>query len=147
MWSAAQQRRLALEKQILEKNFQNIRWRNPTRKGATQVEIDFSTNVGGRYTLRLYVPDDWPNSCPDLTIAFSSKPIKKRNGDAMPTRNGQFHTLNYLDGCLCICHFKPATWDANNTMYLVFLKGRLWLEAFENHLKSGYAIDHYLKHM
>ena len=145
MWSAAQQRRLALEKQILERNFQNVRWRNPTRRGATQVEIDFSTNVGGRYTLRIYVPDDWPNSCPNLAIV--SKQLRKRNGEPLPPGNESFHTMGTMDGCLCICHYRPSTWDANNTMYLVFLKGRLWLEAFENHLKSGYAIDHYLKHM
>lgn len=147
MWSDSQRRRLELEKQILERNYGRARWQNPTRRGATTVDVDFKTNVGGRYTLRLHVPNDYPNSCPSLSIVSASKAIRKRNGDPLPAGSLQFHTLGKIDGYYTICHFRPSTWDANNTMYLVFLKGRLWLEAFENHLKTGYDIDHYLKHM
>ena len=147
MWSDSQRRRLALEKQILEKNFGSANWQNPTRRGATTVDVDFNTNVGGRYRLRLHVPNEYPNACPQLSIVSASKAIRKRNGDPLPSSNIKSHTLGMVDGNYTICHFHPDRWDANNTMYLVFLKGRLWLEAFENHLKTGYDIDHYLKHM
>ena len=143
----SQRRRLEVEKQNLQKNFHSIRWQNSTSRGATKVDVDFTTNVGGRYTLRLHVPGDFPNSCPSLSIVSASKGIRKRNGDPLPTLSNEFHTLGKLDGYYTICHFHPDRWDANNTMYLVFIKGRLWLEAFENHLKTGYDIDHYLKHM
>jgi hypothetical protein len=147
MWSGSQQHRLAVEKQLLEKHFRSVRWQYPTSRGATKVDVDFNTNVGGRYTLRLHVPVDFPNSCPSLSIVYTSKELKKRNGYPLPTLSNEFHTLGKVDGCYTICHFLPSKWDANNTMYLVFLKGRLWLEAFENHLKTGHDIDHYLKHM
>ena len=146
MWSPAQRHRLAVEKQLLEKNFCGVRWHDSTSRGATKVDVDFTTNVGNRYTLRLYVPGDWPNSCPKLAIV-SPKTIRQRNGNSLPTSSGSFHTLGSVDGYQCICHYLPSSWSASNTMYLVFLKGRLWLEAYENHLKTGKNIDQFLKHM
>lgn len=147
MWAPAQQRRLGLEKQILEKSFHTVRWHNPQSMGETKVDVDFKTNSGGRYTLRIDIPSDFPNSCPDLLLASSSKSIRKRNGEPLPGLSESFHTLGKQDGCYKLCHFRANNWDTNNTLYLVFLKGRLWLEAFENHLKTGYDLDHYLKHM
>ena len=129
------------------KNFCSARWHDTTRRGETKVDVAFTTNVGSRYTLRLYVPDDWPNSCPNLTIVWSSKIVKQRNGNSLPQYSSTFHTLGSIDGYQCLCHYDPCTWSANNTMYLVFLKGRLWLEAYENHLRTGKDIDRFLKHM
>ena len=146
-WAPAQQRRLASEKQILEKSFHSVKWHDPQRKGATKVDVALATNAGGRYTLRINIPTDFPSSCPELLLVSASKPIRKRNGEPLPEVSNEYHTLGKTDGCYVLCHFRSKNWDANNTLYLVFLKGRLWLEAFENHLKTGYALDHYLKHM
>ena len=148
MWSSAQQSRLTVEKQMLEKSFRGVRWHDWESRGATKVDVDFTTNVAGRYTLRLYIPADYPNSCPKLAIVRSSKPLKLRNGDNLPALSDECHTLDLsVDGYQCLCHYHPSSWSANNTMYLVFLKGRLWLEAYENHLRTGKDIDLYLKHV
>ena len=148
MWSGAQQSRLAVEKQLLEKSFRGVQWYDSTSKGATKVDVDFTTNVGGGYTLRLYVPADWPNSCPALAIARPSMRLKLRHGEDLPISSHAYHTYGLSDeGYQCLCHYHPSSWNPNNTMYLVFLKGRLWLEAYENHMKTGKSIDRYLKPM
>jgi hypothetical protein len=136
-WDPAQRHRLAMEKQILEKSFRAVTWHNPQTKGATKVDVALTTNAGGRYTLRVNVPSDFPNSCPELLLVSSSKPIRERDGNPLPEVSGQYHTLGKRDGYYQLCHFISNNWDSKNTLYLVFLKGRLWLEAFEYHLQTG----------
>ena len=45
---------------------------------------------------------------------------------------------------MSICHFYPLHWNAQDTLYEVFMKGRLWIEAYEGHLNSGQPINNYL---
>ncbi len=57
------------------------------------------------------------------------------------------HTLGVRDGSTLICHFKPSRWVPSNILYLVALKGRIWLEAYEGHLRTGNRLDNFLPHM
>ena len=141
-WSGSQISRLSLERDVLDKYFPNrVTWTAP--RGATEVELKLETNNNKSYKLRIKIPADFPNSCPRL-IVVSPKNLRQKNGQPLPENNSEFHTLGAEDGCIAICHFYPMHWNAQDTLYEVFMKGRLWLEAYEGHLKSGQPISVYL---
>ena len=142
-WTAVQQHRLAVEKEILERYFAGkIRWIDQTVLGATKVEIEMTTNNNKKYTLRLYVPSDFPNSLPNLVVASSPKPMPKEWDISAAN-----HTIGRRDGMLKICHFYAPRWNPEHTFYEIFIKGRVWLEAYEGYLGSGKNLDYYLGHM
>lgn len=77
-WSSQQQRRLGMEKGILEKKLKNVSWFNPTSRGNTRVEWRVNTNNRKGYTLRVYIPKDFPDQCPKngcklFLLAFEEK--------------------------------------------------------------------------
>ena len=140
-WTPAQQHRLAVEKDILDRYFPGmVQWIDPT--GNTRIEITMTSNSNNVYCLRAYVPGDYPNSLPDMVIC--------RSPTSMPLQWGassSFHTLGIRDNCLKICHYYAPRWNPQHTFYEIFVKGRVWLEAYEGHLATGRNIDYYLGHM
>lgn len=141
-WSAVQIQRLAIERQLLDKYFPGrVNWISPLH--STKVEVRMETNNGKKYTLRVYVADDFPNSCPKVVVTSPPRLLQK-NGQPLLEASSDFHTLAAVDGFTTICHFYPLHWNAQNTLYQVFMKGRLWLEAYEGHLQTGNTLDVYL---
>ena len=145
-WTPAQQQRLRQELVILSRFFPSMTWFNPTVPGATYLEGPLSTNSGGWYQLRVYVPEQFPAICPEMIVARPA-PLHSRRGAALTNPSGAMHTLGTRDGGTKICHYHPSRWVPENTLYKVLLKGRIWLEAYEGHLSSGRDIEYYLKHM
>ena len=144
-WSQTQQRRLSMEKGILEKYFPGrVTWIDP--QGSTKVEVAMNTNNGKAYTLRVYVPGDCLNSCPVMVVRRPSSPLTLRNGDQVPC-SGDYHCWGKHDGYTQICHYRACNWTSSNTLYQVFMKGRIWLEAYEGHLRTGRALSAYLAEM
>jgi hypothetical protein len=141
-WSPSQIYRLKIERDLLDKYFpERVTWISP--RHSTKVEVKFETNNNKSYALRINLHEDFPNSCPKLTIV-SPKNLLRKNGQPLPENDSEFHTLGAEDGCISICHFYPLHWNAQDTLYEVFMKGRLWLEAYEGHLNSGQPISDYL---
>lgn len=148
-WSASQQQRLGFEKDLLEKYFRGrVSWINPT--GDTRVEVKVTCTNDKQYTLRVYLPSDYPSSCPDMVVKspywFGSY-LKKKDGTKMSDADGEDHTYGNRDGCTQICHFNPSLWQDDNTLYQVFMKGLIWLEAYEAHLRTGKSLSTYLREM
>ena len=145
-WSATQQKRLGFEKNILEKYFGNrVSWINPTSD--TKVEVRVTTTNDKQYTLRVYIPRDFPNSCPDMIVSNPSSCLRMRDGSVMSALSGLNHTMGGRDGCTQICHFKPNCWKDDNTLYQVVMKGLIWLEGYEAHLRTGQPLSNYLQEM
>ena len=145
-WSDHQRQRLTAERKILQRYFPAARWLDPQDANNTRVEIDMPTNAHSRYRLHLLVPPDYPSSQPDLLVVHPS-PLRARGYDLLETSGGM-HTLSPLYShpqCVRICHYRG--WDPNKSLYLVLMKARLWLEAYEAHLRHGNPIDAYLGHM
>ena len=145
-WSASQQKRLAIEKQLLEKYFggSRVAWIDPT--GDTKVEIRVTCTNDKQYTLRVYIPEDFPNSVPSMIVkTLFMTPLRRRNGNDL--QGNVDHTLGTQDGCTEICHFEPSLWKDSNTLYQVFMKGLIWLEAYEAHLRTGETLSRYLAEM
>ena len=144
-WSTAQKNRLAIEKDLLERYFQDrVKWYNPTSFDAN-VEIKMTSNSNKRYTFRVYLPENFPNSCPDMVLV-SPQSFPCKNGRSIPSTSHEFYTIGMRNGCLKLCHFRPQMWTADNTLYQVFMKGRLWIEGYEAHLNTGKDMDVFLKH-
>lgn len=145
-WSSLQQRRLGMEKQALDAKMKNVSWFNPTSAGNTRVEWKANTNNGRSYTLRIYVPSNFPNECPVLVVSSPSSPLMRKGGSARLS-GGEDHVYGIYDGLTQICHFNPSKWTSENSLYQIFMKGRLWLEAYEIHLRTGQYLEKYLAHM
>lgn len=146
-WSSNQQAQLAAEKSRIEKYFPNgeILWNNSNSNYYAWVQIKMTSNNNKSYTLRMYIPSDFPNSCPDMVMVSPSN-LRQRNGTALPHESSVFHTIGKRDGYIKICHTRPGLWTAQTWLYELFLKGRLWIEAYEGHLTTGNDMDVYLKH-
>ncbi|CAB3993035.1 Hypothetical predicted protein [Paramuricea clavata] len=141
-WIPTQQYRLAVEKEILDRFFPGkVQWIDPTVAGRTRIEIEMTSNSNQVYRLRAYVPPDYPNSLPDLVVAGSPKPMPNWGS------HHATHTIGIRDGCLKICHYYAPRWNPEHTFYEIFVKGRVWLEAYEGHLQTGKNLDFYLGHM
>ena len=145
-WSPTQRKRLGFEKDLLEQYFRGrVSWINPT--GNTRVEVRVTCTNDKQYTLRVYLPSDYPNSCPDMVVSNPSSCLRKRDGSLLSDTDGGNHTLDSRDGCTKICHFRSNLWRDNKTLYQVVMKGLIWLEAYEAHLRTGNSLSKYLQEM
>lgn len=119
---------LGFGKDLLEQYFRGrVSWINPT--GNTRVEVRVTCTNDKQYTLRVYLPSDYPNSCPDVVVSNPSSCLRKRDGSLLSYTDGGDHTLDSRDGCTKICHFRSSLWRDDNTVYQVVMKGLIWLEA------------------
>jgi hypothetical protein len=142
-WSTDQQKRLIIEKQILEKFFPNFRWINPTDPENTRVEGNLKANTKMFYKIRIYVPPDYPNSMPDLVVVT---PITGYKGRDINNPSRKMHINSPREGYINICYMPSTDWVPSKTLYSVVIKGRLWLEALEFHKETGEPIDRLLRH-
>ena len=142
--SQAQKNRLGIERNLLERYFPNrVTWQNPTTLD-TRVEIVMTSNSNKEYNLRVYIPVDFPHSCPEMVVV--SPKLTLKDGTPIPTVSDSFHTIGEKEGYVILCHFIPKSWKSESTLYQVFMKGRLWLEGYEGHLRTGEDMDVFLKH-
>lgn len=100
------------------------------------------TNRGNVYTIRIDL-QGFPNSLPH---AFVTKMLKTKTGEVMDMASASMHTLTSEYGYTRICHYGFSSWGPNVSLYKVFIKCRLWLEMYEQHLKTGKPMDYYLNH-
>ena len=100
------------------------------------------TNNRNSYKLTLNIPLFFPDQVPPLYVTsplilrsyfFYSINSQGTSHDAHTLSNGP-------NGCVQICHFRPENWDASQTCVAAMMKGILWLEAYEMHLRTGKEI-------
>lgn len=142
----AQHERIALELDVLDRTFAEVDIFE--LNGSFCVEVGLSTNSGTLYAVRVVLPDDYPNSMPRALIVHPSV-LRDAHGRDLSTIGGS-HTMHVLageQGMTVVCHYHPARWFANATLYKVILKVRIWLEAYECHLRTGRPIDALLHSM
>lgn len=100
------------------------------------------TNRGNVYTLRIELAD-FPEDIPKV---FVTRMLKDRTGNDLDSCSARMHTLASENGRTRICHYGFDSWHPKVSIYKVFVKSRLWLEMYEQHLATGYDIDYYLNH-
>ena len=100
------------------------------------------TNRGNIYTLKMDL-SNFPENVPQV---FVNKMLYDACGCALDSPSPSMHTLNSENGCTQICHYGRKSWNNMVSLYKVYLKCRIWLEIYEEHLRSGEPIDFYLTH-
>jgi hypothetical protein len=134
--------RIEFEKQIMSRNLPQFRFYD------FRTDRYFSgwqkTTVNHHlYELKLEIPPYYPDLEPHLYV---TSPTTLFRYNSLNTINSlglthEFHTLhNGPKGCIQICHGGPENWNASKTCVGVFVKGVLWLEAYETHLVTGESI-------
>lgn len=100
------------------------------------------TNNGNVYTLKIELAD-FPECVPRV---FVSHMLYDANSEPLDSPDSSMHTLRSENGCTQICHYGRNSWTNMVSLYKVYLKCRIWLEIYEEHLRSGEPIDYYLTH-
>ena len=104
--------------------------------------IALQTNSKKIYTVRVDLAE-YPYNVPKVFIT-NPRPLRDHSGNALLNASHPMHTLTGEDGCTRICHYGPSQWHPGVYLYQVVVKIRIWLEVYENHLKTNYPLDKYL---
>jgi hypothetical protein len=135
--------RLKKEYIILQTKFKENTFRFLDFNTATpNLVIAQQTNSGRVYTIKINL-SGFPDTVPDAFIT-SPKPLRTRTGESMLEASHDMHTLSGVNGCTKVCHYGPRDWSSNVSLYKIIIKIRVWLEAYETHLKTGKPLSHYL---
>ena len=144
-WTPEQQQRLSTEKQILDIYLPAFRWENAD--GKLRVGGCLPVNGGQFFVVRAHIEQTFPYT-PPVVLVVEPKPLCGHDGgdladlDVSPA----MHVLTPQDGMVSICHSSAERWSPSQTLYRVFMKARLWLEAYDGHVRTGLPIDHFLHH-
>ena len=150
MWTAEQRRRLVLEHEVLQ------------REGFTQFSVYHDrtadtyyasgwavSNAGFRYGLYIPIPSGFPSQRPPMYI---TDPLPLLMADGTPvSRLGVSHQMHTLEpssnGMVQICHWRDARWHSSILLQKVFLKGLIWIEAYEQHIATGRPLAEFIRTM
>lgn len=140
MWTAEQRQRMGLEHQVLQ------------REGFDQFSVycDAGTDIywasgfatsssGRRYRLYVPIPAGYPYQRPPMYVTDPC-PMWTSDGNLLSSVgvSHQMHTLAaHSSGWPQICHWRDARWHSGILLRKVFLKGLVWIEAYEQHLATG----------
>ena len=132
---------------MLRRNYSGFRVQdicNPERAGVIGC---MRTNSNKTYVL--WIPlQGFPDSAPPMYVV-EPQGLLDCDGQLLSEKgaSSSFHLLSPKNGSIQICHYNDQFWSDAVTLSKVLMKGRLWLEAYEQHMRSGKAISHYLPHM
>lgn len=104
------------------------------------LKIAAKTNSGKIYTLHVDLRE-FPENIPAVYI---TKMLKDYNGNDMDHASATNHTLTSENGWTRLCHYGQS-WKPNVSLFKVYIKCRVWLEAYEAHLSTGKPMNYYLK--
>lgn len=147
MWTTEQRQRLYIEHETL------------LREGFTQFSVyhnqdndiyyasGYATSSSGRrYGLYITIPSGYPWQRP-LMYVTDPLPLLMRDGRRLVSL-GVAHSMHTLqpssNGMVQICHWREARWHSGILLFKVFLKGLLWIEAYEQHLATGRDISEFV---
>lgn len=149
-WTMQQRQRLALEHQVLiNEGFSQFGVYHYAQYDTYNAAGTATTNSGRNYHLFCTIPSGYPTQRPPLYITepnplldYHRLPISRLNvSHAM-------HTMEpHAAGWVQICHWRADRWHAGIVLQKVFLKGLLWLEAYEQHLATGRDLAEFVRTM
>lgn len=108
------------------------------------LRIAARTNSGKIYVLRMELYN-YPNSKP---CAYVECMLRDCHGNPMDNANSTNHTLTpHPNGWTQICHYHPDAWQPDMSLWMVYVRCVLWLNIYEQTLRTGKDMEYYLKHM
>jgi len=150
MWTDDQRRRLYLENEVLHKEdftqFSVYWYRSSDSYEASGTT---SSSSGKLYTLAVPIPTGFPQERPKMYLT-SPFPLYTASGNLVSSlgTSHDMHTLTPLSGGqVQICHWRDDRWHSGIMLHKVFLKGLLWIEAYEQHLATGRPLAEFVSTM
>ena len=100
-----------------------------------------NSNSGRRYQLRLELNPQVPEIHPELFVWHPKILPSVPSGTINESPGHTTHTLSSNhDGRVQICYASSSDWDASVSLTLPLLRGVLWIEGYESHLRTGRPI-------
>ena len=150
MWSSEQRNRLVLEHQVLQcEGFTQFSVYHQGSDDTYYASGITYSNAGSRYGLHLSIPTGYPYSRP-LMYVTDPLPLVMADGSHVAALgvSHQMHTLSpSSNGMVQICHWRDDRWHSGILLHKVFLKGLLWIEAYEQHLATGRPLAEFVRTM
>lgn len=135
--------RLQFETSILERYFsKKYKFENLFLPNEL-LDVGIKTQSGKVYRVNIRLESDYPNSLPEVYLVYPL-PLRKFDGSEINGASHFMHTLSNDGNKIQICHFKRENWNPNQSLFKILIKVRIWLEAYEGHLRTGKNIDDYL---
>jgi hypothetical protein len=98
---------------------------------------------GRFYLLQILLPPNYPNALPSVYV-IQPKQLFSYSGESLNTNSYEFHTVYDPGGRTKLCYMVSSQFSPNVTIYHVILRCRLWVEAYESHLRSGQPLSYFL---
>jgi hypothetical protein len=147
MWTTKQRERLVLEHQVLQREDFTQFSVYHNKVSDTYYASGWAVSAAGyRYGLYISIPAGFPDERPLMYITHPL-PLLMRDGSKLSAL-GVSHYMHTLapssDGTVQICHWRDNRWHSGILLYKVFLKGLLWIEAYEQHLATGRNLSEFV---
>lgn len=108
------------------------------------LRIAARTNSGHVYVLRMEL-DGYPYNKPNVYVECM---LRDCHGNLMNGASSTNHTLSpHPNGWTQVCHYHPSAWKPNMSLWMVYVRCVLWLNIYEQTLRTGRDMAYYLKHM
>jgi hypothetical protein len=147
VWTASQRERLLLEHHVLQREgFEQFSVYYDKAADSYYASGTASANSGRQYRLYVPIPSGYPNQRPPMYIT-DPNPLRMFGGNPLTSVgvSHQMHTLTpHSIGWPQICHWRDTRWHSGILLQKVFLKGLIWIEAFEQHLATGSPLNDYV---
>ena len=136
--------RLNMEQQILNKYFSKRHGFVGIGSSDAYVDLGLKSNSGKVYRFRIML-SQFPQAVPKVFLIFP-KGIPDKNGNTLSSLgwSHEMHLLTPMDGNPQICHYKSENWSELVTIYKIGVKLRIWMEAYEGHLRTGRDLDYFV---
>lgn len=150
MWTTEQRQRLYIENETLQREGFSQFGVYYTQATDTYYACGYATSSSGRrYRLYITIPSGYPYERP-LMYVTDPLPLLMRDGSKLSSL-GVSHYMHTLapssNGMVQICHWRDARWHSGILLFKVFLKGLLWIEAYEQHLATGRNLSEFVRTM
>ena len=135
-WTTYQQKRLAIEKQLIDVYFPDFELSSPTI--STSWEGLMLTNGNNFYKIRIEIPTRYPDVHP-LAYIVEPSPLLTYNGNKLIDHGTShaMHTFEPKGEWVQMCLYNSVAWTPECTVVKCLKKARLWIEAYDKHLLTG----------
>jgi ubiquitin-protein ligase len=136
-------KRLQHETAVLERYFPKKFQFVNLNESNEYLDVGVKTQSGKVYRLHIRLKANYPSTLPKVYVVWPT-PLTDYFGDPMKSTSHDMHTLSSDGSFVQICHFKKENWTPIQSLYKIVMKSRIWLEAYEGHLRTGRPIDVFL---
>jgi hypothetical protein len=149
MWTLDQRQRMAVEHQVLQREgFDQFSVYHNRSADSYYASGTATANSGRQYRLYIPIPSGYPNERPPMYLTDPNS-LRMADGSLISSLgvSHQMHTLEPWNGWVQICHWRAQRWHSKIPLTKVFLKGLVWIEAYEQHLVTGRPLAEFVRTM